>query len=281
MAEIIPGLPFPAYRTLSGNNASALKKLLISPRAYKSRRGGDESSDALILGQAVHTAVLEPDEFDERYITWPQSYGRRYGKKWEDFKISNSPREILREKDYEHACDLRDSVRTDPLAMRYLRQVGDAELTITWEDERTGLNCKARMDWAAQDAWVDLKTTRAMTPDQFVRDAFKPLYSYILQAAFYSDGATAAFGERRPFKFLTVQKDPPHDVIVYNVPDDALDYGRRQYQATMDLLIQCKERNDWPGAADGQELQLDIPSGAAAAFLAAEELTLGGVSIEF
>lgn len=73
------------------------------------------------------------------------------------------------------------------------------QITVLWNDQETGLPCKCRIDlWSAcqlvgsdsvESVHADVKSTKATTPHEFIREAQK--YGYFLQEAVYLSGCRA------------------------------------------------------------------------------------------
>ena len=256
-----PAMPFEQYVTLPGVHATGLKSMLVSPRLYRHRLDNDRpETDALRVGRATHTAVLEPDRFLLDYAVWRKSEGRRFGKRWDAFVEANTGRTIITEADYIKALKIRDAVRAHPIARRYLEERGGRpELTLRWTHPRTGLACVSRLDWLCS-ALVDLKSARDPSPARFSTDAAR--LGYALQLAFYADAVAASGLGAPPVKIIAAQSVEPYDVVVYDVDEETLRIGREQYEGALDKLIECTNSGDWPGIAPSEEIKLRLPAWA-------------------
>ena len=259
--SVIERLPFEDYARLGGVHATGLKDMLVSPLLYVRRRlAGVADNDALRIGRAIHTAVLEPDDFALSYAVWKKSDGKqRRGAAWEAFKTANAGRTILTEQQYRQAIAIRDSARKHPIARRFLGQDGSRELTIKWTHPRTGLLCVSRIDLLCS-AIVDLKSTANLAPGKFSSDAAR--FGYPLQMAFYADAVAAAGYGALPTKLIALQKAFPYDVVVYDVDEEVLRVGRDQYENALDKLVECERTKTWPGIAQDGEVKLFLPSWA-------------------
>jgi hypothetical protein len=263
-ARIIERMPFEKYVGIQDAlHATALKDMLVSPLLYDwRRRNKREDTDTLRVGRAAHTAILEPDRFLLEYTVWRNhSDGKtrkRQGAAWDEFKAANRDKTILTESQYGDALAMRDAVRAHAAARRLLDERGKCELTIHWTHARTGMPCVSRLDYLCS-AIVDLKTTRNTAPAKFAADCAR--FGYDLQAGFYGDAAAVAGLGALPFKFLAVQKVPPYDVAVFNVPEDVMTVGRAKYEDAIDKVIACRESKSWPGASPDEE-ELRLPAWA-------------------
>lgn len=158
------------------------------------------------------------------------------------------------------------ALRNHPVAAALLDPArgGAAEQTLVWQDERTGVWCRALVDWlpAADPArryYVpDYKTANAADLESLRRAM--ATYRYHQQAAWYVEGVRAVGVHPAPeFVFVVQEKAPPYLVTIY-YPDavamrgaDALNHvGRTVWQ-------HCNATGEWPGyAADIVELSLPV-----------------------
>jgi hypothetical protein len=142
--------------------------------------------------------------------------------------------------------------------MKYLRK-GTAESTLVWNDKRTGILCKARVDWISADhVIVDLKGTKNSSEWSFGNECHKQLYH--AQAAFYADGYETLFPVyETQSKLLAVEYNEPHDLCVYGLDDETLGIGRDAYHGWLDKLIECRKSREWAGRACGLEKTLRLP----------------------
>ncbi|PHK23845.1 hypothetical protein VF12_38000 [Nostoc linckia z15] len=127
-----------------------------------------------------------------------------------------------------------DVLRANSLFCR-LMESAQVETPQLWEDELTGLPCKARIDMRVPDERliVDVKTTSARSQNEFVSNCYR--YDYDRQAAFYLDGCGQAGECADQFIILGIQKQKPHNLYIVEVAADSifLDYGRKKYRALM------------------------------------------------
>jgi hypothetical protein len=252
------GMAFADYLAVNAISASDLKTLSISPKAYLMRQIEEqEDTPSLLLGSAVHTAVLEPERFEKDYTVW--TGGRRAGKAWEAFQEEHAGERILTADEYLETAAIARAVREDEVAGPHLAQPGVAESSVIWRTA-SGILCKSRPDWLTATCIYDLKTTRHIDPEEFGRDAAR--LGYHIQVAFYVDALMALTGLPYQFKIIAVQNKAPYDVVVYSVPEAAIEAGRKAYMGLMRRLGECIQLNFWPGVACGLERVLCLPEWA-------------------
>lgn len=187
----------------------------------------------------------------------------------------NADKTILTVPQYELALKMRDAARAHPVASRLLLERGRNEITIEWEHERTGTQCKSRVDRLCS-ALVDIKTTRDPSPQSFSRDAGK--YGYALQLAFYAEACRVAGLGELPVKIIAAQNCEPYDVVVYDLDEEILSHGREQYELALMKLVNCNESQEWPGVAPNEEVTLRLPAWMSPS-LEDEPVTIDGVAL--
>jgi hypothetical protein len=249
-------LPFAEYAKGHGLNWSKLKLMAKSPAHYHWALTQEYpvETDALLVGRAVHTAVLEPAKFARQYVTW--NGAQRRGKEWEAFQAASAAVEILTLKQSLQVTLIANAVRRDPEAVRLLT-AGEAEVTITNSISVPALGetlaatwpTKARLDYLGPRGIVDLKSCVDASPEGFGRAAWR--LNYLGQAAWYVDAVERETGKAPDFTLVAVEKSAPYAVQVYRVNDELLEIGRDQYKGLLHRLAQCQQTNKWPGYVDG------------------------------
>lgn len=220
-----------------------------------------EDTDPKRLGRVVHLAAFEPERFRNAVAVWDG--GARRGKDWTAFCERNQDRELLTEAQYETCLDIQRAVRADARAMKYVTG-GQGEVSLLWTRvvgegaNRYSFECKGRIDFDAQDAIVDLKTTKCASPKDYAFARQVVSLGYDAQAAWYSDGYEAATGIRKPYVIVAVDNTAPFKLVVYRVPERVLARGREKYSRWLDTLGWCREHSQWPGYSE-IELDLELP----------------------
>jgi hypothetical protein len=105
-----------------------------------------------------------------------------------------------------------------------------------------------------------LKSARDVRP--FIFGTAAARLGYHLQWAYYLDGFETITGERPLVREIAVESAEPHDVVVYDIPDDVIEQGRADYQALVRQLLDCEARKEWLGVAQGTEQVLTLPTWA-------------------
>ena len=235
------------YFALDAVNASKLKAFRKAPVLAISDR---EETAAMRMGNLVHCAMLEPEQLEARYkIT---DLDRRGTKAWAAEEQAAEGRELTKRNDYETAIRMRDSVWGNPYARGCL-EGSVPELVSVWEDEETGLLCKAKADLVnlKNGCLVDVKTTSDASPREFTASFAK--YSYWLQESFYRSGfAINGFGSidamnPTPFLFIAVEKSAPYLVSVYELSDTEHERVSLEIRRLLLEYKNCINNGSFPG----------------------------------
>jgi len=240
------------YRAYPGVNKSTLWEIRKSPMHYKwALENPGEDTAALRMGRAIHAMVLQPDEFDEQYAIAPCVDRRtKEGKAvWAQFCEENEGKDILTQDEIETVKATAKAVygaASDLLAM------AETEVPLFWDDRRTGIRCKCRVDAMKETAdkfiMIDLKTTKDASTDAFIREAIR--YGYHVQASFYKSAVeTLGLNHGKPIEwwFVAVEKQAPFAVNKIRVSQSVLDEGLFQAWKLMDRLDECLRTDTWPG----------------------------------
>tara|TARA_R100000231_G_scaffold70872_2_gene56040 strand:- start:2086 stop:2856 length:771 start_codon:yes stop_codon:yes gene_type:complete len=208
---------------------SQLGKLAKSPKVLDHyRKYGQDDTNALLFGRAMHMAVFEPDKFSEEVIRYEGKVRR--GKEWESFKRDNSEKTIISSSEYESIFRMFDKLMSIP-RVKDLITDGVPEAVNCWQDSETGVYCKGKSDMIKNvngvKMLIDLKTTQEHNEESFRRSCYK--YGYDRQAAFYTDG----FGGDE-FWFIVIEKQAPYDVGVYMCSSEFIEEGRKKYKKLLE-----------------------------------------------
>jgi hypothetical protein len=211
-----------------------------------------EPTAAMFAGTLAHCAILEPNEFDKRYVVGPDVDHRT--KAWKDWLGTLPPgREAIGADQHAVAKAQAASFHAHPELALALSD-GRAEVSARWVDEETGVLCRCRPDWVwpvGEDGVVivDLKTCPDASPKGFARSVAQ--WRYHVQAAMYVDGFEAASGlSVHAFVFGAVENRYPFGAAAFTLFEQDIEFGRRVYRRNLALYARCKKTNTWPGYPD-------------------------------
>lgn len=224
-----------------------------SPRHYWHKylnpdREPEEETPAKIMGSAVHSAILEPDDFKSAVVESP-GFDRRTkaGKaEWEAFCSEHKGKIILSPDDFKTCLQIRDAVHRHPVASGLLVG-GKAEQSFYAIDRETGELIKCRTDYLHDSGAmiVDVKTTDDASPNGFGKSSAN--YRYPVQTAWYYDVLDAAYGEHpQDWVFLAVEKTPPYAIGIYFMEPDMVERGRIAARRDFLRIVQHRRSGEWP-----------------------------------
>lgn len=257
------GVPAVIYHGWAGASQSRLKLMRDKSPAHVrwDMEHPSEQTAALILGAAVHTAVLEPDLFPQLYVRAPAGDRRTKAVKdaWATLEDLHPNATLLAPKDFDTCIAIRDAVAAHPATQHMLE--GDAECSAVWRDEETGVLCRGRFDDLAAGigAITDLKTTTDASPFRFPRTVYD--YGYHIQAAMYLRGAAALGLNVDSFGIIAVEKEPPYAVAVYQLEPAAIYDGGRELDKLLAQWAECERTGCWP-SYDTNIVKIDLPAWA-------------------
>ena len=193
------------------------------------------------------------------------------------FALSHVHHDVVPPASWDRALAIAEAVQSDPLAGPMVRG-GYVEQRITWTDEETGILCRGRVDHV-NGRVSDLKTSRIIEPRAFASVVARMAYHG--QIAYYTDGMIAnGVTLEEPPALVVVENVRPYDVAVFVLDDAALDAGRALYRSHLRRLVECRERDEWPGVSGGALSTLSLPTWATQRNADAV-LTMGGEPLHF
>jgi exodeoxyribonuclease VIII len=222
-----------------------------------------ETTAAMNMGTAVHTAILEPDLLGSTIVQAPEVNKRTNAGKaeFEAFCNANKDKVIITASEYEAVQQIRDAVHRHPVASSLLMG-GRSEQSVYAIDKETGELIKCRIDFLHNSGayTLDVKTTDDSGPNGFGKSCAN--YRYPVQTAWYNRVMDTAFGEHpEQWIFLAVEKEPPYAIGIYVA--DYIDTARAAIAAQRDFerIIKHRRSGHWPDYG-AEPLPLVLPSWA-------------------
>jgi len=276
-------VPFEEYKAWDAANVSLLNRMESrSPLHARHEKDNPKSpTAALIEGTAIHKLILEPHEFYDEYKVAPQcgaikkSSGERCTNKATRMLADGSQylcgvhakglptveipaNHCIASEDFVRWKNIAKAVKNHSLANKLIESASHTEVSLLWMDEQTGLPCKARLDalMTGLNMLGDLKTTEDAGED-FARSVHK--YSYYRQAAWYLRGAQTCGLDVDAFAFIAIEKQPPHDVVVYQTPERLTNIGNQELDGMMRKYAEVYDSGEWSGYSPTEVVWLDLP----------------------
>ena len=234
---IYEDIPYEEYAEIPAFRSHDLTAVIKCPYSWKHQKAMVQTP-ALLEGRVQHTVFLELHKFDDEFVIQPKIDRRtKVGKEeYEDFMATVGERTAITQDMFDTCIERRDVVKD------YVPKADDrAELTLVFEWH--GHPFKCRLDWYDNERVWDLKTCRDASPRGF-RGAINS-FNYHMQAALYVEGCRASGLRADGFNFLAQEKAHPYPFGVSTLSDEALEYARARNEQSLELLLKCKEQDDF------------------------------------
>lgn len=258
--EIILDQPAEQYFASAGVSKHDLDLVNISPAHYQVSKSSprEDATPAMKIGTLVHTAILEPDRFEESYVIAPDADRRTKDGKaaWES--VESAAKElnkiVVKTSDLENIKGMKESVFAHRSGSAALKAGGLIEASL-YATHECGVRLRGRPDLISKgNAIIDVKTCAkgAGSKSEFAKAVAN--FRYDVQAAFYLDLAELVGMPKEAFVFLVVEKEPPYAVAVYQLDADSIEAGRQQYRKNLTLLAECMSFDEWPAYSSEVEV---------------------------
>jgi hypothetical protein len=206
------------------------------------------------IGKAVHDVLLLGDRWPSAYHITPPGFSRA-AKVQQAAAIAaadeaqSEGRTVLTSDDAATVRAMAASLRSNTFAAAALAN-GEPEVTLVWQDNETGVWCRARPDFLPYKRKIipDVKTAADGSPAAFAKAIGN--FGYHIAAAHYMAGIEAIYGER-PTNWLhaVIETPAPHVVSLYELPPESIDVGEDERRRALRTFADCLAADRWPGYA--------------------------------
>jgi hypothetical protein len=255
-------------------NASALRAGRKSMLHMKAVIDGvaKEPSPAMLLGTALHAAILEPARFAQMVRVAPDVDRRTKAGKEEYNAFTESLPEGAIVLSIDEWNDVTQAVAAvNATMLPNLMGDGQSEVSVYWGEQCVGqvVGCKARLDWLGHLAGqpdagliIDIKTTRDASPGAFARSAAS--YGYLHQAAWYMRAAArlnaAGQGPKIADYFVVaVEMAAPYAVGLYRLSSDDLRAADLDNLETLQCWAAACKADEFWGPTGSTIRTLNVP----------------------
>ncbi len=226
--------------------------------------GEVQESEALVIGSAFHSLVLEPMVFSKSYVRLPDFGDMRSSKNrsLRDGWLSERPGMIpLKMDQWTMIHGMRESVFRHKKLRRILEN-GRPEVTVAAIDPETGLVRKCRMDWESEidRTALDLKSALDGRPDKWRSEAARRRYH--VQDAYYTQTCDLAGLDLDTMAFGVVEKEPPYVCALYTLDPTARLAGELAYKRNLAGIAEACESGEFHGYSRGEVFELMLPKWA-------------------
>ena len=240
---------------------SGLVRLAQSPAHFKAppKPRTPQQQTALDIGQATHTAILEPDMYNLRFMILPpeMTLQTKAGKQLKK-EAEEAGKILLKDKDHQNVQSMALAVRHHPGAKLLVEAPGPVEEPVYWKDPVYGFDCKAKPDKRTPNCIVpDLKSTGDARYSKFQKVIYDKCYHW--QAFWYLWGCTIATDvPHRDFLFIVIERENPWDVMIYFASPKMFFQAAREIAPLRKIYAKCLEKDQWPGYPTAPQY-IDLP----------------------
>lgn len=257
-------LPHADYLRVQALSASGIKRLLQSPMHYRYEQDHPtEATESMVIGTALHMAILEPERFAQEVIAVPADAPKRptsaqWGAAkpspssqaamewWAAFNAEAAGKLVLTAEQAAKVEGMAGSVRRHPIHDEMMGS-GHSEVSFFWRDARLGIPCKARFDRLNESGFgFDVKSCQDASRDGFTRAITS--FQYHIQEAHYRNGHEhLRDASLRAFLFVAIESAPPHGCAVYIIEPNAVRFALDRVEEAMVLYSHCLKTGYWRG----------------------------------
>lgn len=258
-----------------GSLSSSMARLLTEHVPAKARAiaEANRETSAMKLGTMAHRVNLgfqSPEDWSPDGLTVLTLDGRTKAGKEEKQAAIDAGLKPVTEAAYTTATALyhdlkgmHDAMAAHDSGSRLLTS-GKSEVSAFWQDEETGVWCRARFDVLPDKrggtAMVvpDYKTTIDASRRGFAKSVAR--YGYHQQADFYERAVRALGINKRPeMRFVAQETSAPYLVNVHRIDHEARETARVLNDRALRIYAHCKNSGEWPGYTHDPE-PLALPS---------------------
>ena len=238
-------MPDEWYFNGPGISKSELDLINEAPLKFKEHEYRD--TPEMMLGRAIHCAILEPEAFNKKFAIAPSVDRRtKAGKEaYQEFMEYAQFKEILTS---DQALTVEELQQTFGSTDHYGAFVKNSITEVSCYAKIYGnILSRGRVDAINKDGYViDIKTTKDAKRPYFRRSLTN--FRYHVQAAYYLDILTEATGIAHDvFVLIVIERAKPYLHKTYVFSEEAIDRGREEYLSNLKTYEQCMKTDQWPG----------------------------------
>ena len=224
---------------------------------YKLRKA--EPTDSMAYGSMLHCLILEPGDFENRYLALDDSEicdeiggakprATKSYKEWYAIQEAGlNGRIMVSPVEYRHAKAVAGNVRYNRASRAILEMCPRRELPIEWEYQN--FLFKGFIDLDGDSAIADIKSCADASPKKFQRDIVN--MDYHLQAAMYVRGCG------KPKDFYHIAVDKKGGVSVHLMDKYLLEAGMERYENLIQRFNECILCDGWDQSYDFWSPRID------------------------
>lgn len=218
---------------------------------YITKEVTKEVTKPMLLGSALHTLILEPSTFDDRFIVKNKVDGRtRAGIAYnESFLLASAGKMVIDQETFDTIHAMEEAVKNHLEASTLV--YGNApvyERSYIYGDDESGVIVKSRPDILQPNCIVDLKTCARADEFSFAQSMVKNgnhiQGAMVQDALFVVDGREDA--RSLPVINIAIETKAPYCIGIYFISQMAIDAGRERYKSVLRRMKASFESGVYP-----------------------------------
>lgn len=274
----IVGMPNSVYHGMAGVSSSRLKLINTwSPAHYRDPEPFEQTPE-MVIGNVLHTMILEPSELQKRYSfirDWVDAKKPTHNKKPENYTdeenayvnakgaLEKAGIECIN-KSLVDLTPYSKAVRSHPKWARLCGREALFEASFFAHDPITGTLVKARPDLLNMTTWrdgerflvVDLKSAADQRANPFYRQAIKLGYDF--SAAMYCEIIKLVTGMPCDWAWVVTPKKGLAKPTIYTMGHSMRERGLALYRKALSTLVECEASGQWPALNNDESVDLEV-----------------------
>jgi hypothetical protein len=220
---------------------------------------GNSATDfGTLVDRAIPVLVCGGD-LESMYAVPPEevlSNGARRGKEYTAWKDQLGDKLEISGADWYRLTKIVGNVWRHPAVREILEATEDCQATFRWTDS-AGHKRKALADGVTPEFVWDFKTTSSSWKELY-RSCMN--FGYLVQDAWYEEGAIACGWEPHRLRFVFAQTQKPFGVRVYTMPEELIEHARERVRVTLDQIALRRELGLYRSPEDEECMELEFPA---------------------
>lgn len=217
---------------------SSLSNFRKSPRHFIDYKlFGTDDTDSILLGKVLHCLVLEPQTFNDKYISAPECDRRtKEGKAiYAQFLEQAKDKTVVSNTIYSNAVEMAISVLSNDQSKILIDNALYKEKRIDWE--RYGFKFLSFLDGEGEDYVFDLKSMPDADPKKVQRE--------ILNRGLWMQGGMYLEALEQDKDYYIIAVDKKGNVSVHLLMKSLIDYGKSEFKRLCGDFEDCLSTNSW------------------------------------
>jgi len=205
---------------------SDIKLINRSINHFLYRKAHPEKTAAMTFGSAFHCYILEPKEFDKRFII--NKFESRRTKEYKQWAEFNNDKEIITQDEFQTLQEMKQAL----IENAEVRKLFNIDINFNFQDKYEvekihlfnfmGVGCKCKTDYESRqrDMIIDIKTCQKVEDNN---EATKIIidYDYFQQSVLYQLGYSLDYKCQKPMFFIVfIEKEAPYGIRIKYIDNE-------------------------------------------------------------